>query len=389
MSIVNLGTFPPKQCGIAAFSQDLKNSLEINGEKVKIIAVSDNSYDYRYGKEVGFNINQHRKNDYLQSAHLVNNEPDIELVIIQHEYGIFGGENGSFILNFAGNLKKPYIVVTHTVLPHPQKTQLNILKKLCAQADGIVCMTENSAHLLEKLYKVNPGKIKIISHGVPLFKKENSETLKAKYNLTGYQIISTFGLIGPGKGLELGIKAMAEVVKKYPNAKYLILGQTHPMLKKYEGEKYREMLINLIKELNLENHVQFVNKFLSNEELGEYLCLTDIYLSPYPNKDQAVSGTLTFALGCGRAIVSTSYTYAVEVLKNGRGLLVSEADPDELARLIKMILGDKELKEKLQSNAYELGQKWLWPNIGKEYASFIRKILQNQKGEQKLNYAGL
>lgn len=387
MAILNLGTFPPKQCGIATFSQDLKNSLEVNGEKVKIIAVSDAGYDYHYGEEVIFNIRQQKKTDYLEAAILVNNTPDIEIVIVQHEYGIFGGESGSYILSFTEKLNKPYVVVTHTVLPEPQKNQLKILKNLCTGAGGVVCMTENSAQLLTGLYKVNPDKIKVISHGVPPFKKEASEVLKAKYNLTGYQIISTFGLIGPGKGLELGIKAMAEVVKEYPDTIYLILGQTHPVLKKTEGEKYREMLIRLISELHLENHVRFVNRFLSDEELGEYLYLTDIYLSPYPNKDQAVSGTLTFAIGCGRAIVSTSYTYALEVLKNGRGLLASQADPDELARLIKMILGDKELKERLQSNACELGQKWLWPNIGQEYAHFIRKIIQNSKGEQNLSYA--
>ncbi|SHH13690.1 Glycosyltransferase involved in cell wall bisynthesis [Thermosyntropha lipolytica DSM 11003] len=389
MSIVNLGTFPPKQCGIATFSKDLKNSLEINGEKVQIIAISDSNYNYNYGEEVIFNIKQQQKTDYQQAALLINNTPDIELVIVQHEYGIYGGESGNYILNFTENLNKPYIVVTHTVLPRPQKRQLNTLQKLCSRAEGVVCMTEHSAHLLTRLYKVNPDKIKVISHGVPPFKKENPEILKAKYGLTGYQIISTFGLIGPGKGLELGIRAMSEVVKEYPGTKYLILGQTHPMLKSREGEKYREMLIHLIKELNLENHVQFVNKFLSDEELGEYLYLTDIYLSPYPNKDQAVSGTLTFAIGCGRAIVSTSYTYALEVLKNERGLLASKADPHELACLIKMILGSRELKEKLQSRAYELGQKWSWPSIGQEYTCFIRKIIQNSKGEQKLNYAGL
>ncbi|MBO8159915.1 glycosyltransferase family 4 protein [Thermosyntropha sp.] len=389
MSVVNLGTFPPKQCGIATFSMDLKKSLELNKQNVKIIAVSDNSYKYNYGNEVIFNINQEEKADYRQAALLVNTSPDLELVIIQHEYGIFGGESGEYILEFTRLLNKPYILITHTVLPKPQPKQLKILQNLGTKASGIVCMTQKSAEFLNRLYHIPKNKIRVIGHGVPPFKKEDSQVLKAKYNLTGYEIISTFGLIGPGKGLELGIKAMAEVVREYPDTKYLILGQTHPMLKKVEGENYREMLENLIVQLNLENKVQFVNKFLSDEELGEYLYLTDIYLSPYPNKDQAVSGTLTFAIGCGRAIVSTSYTYAVEVLKNNRGLLAAEADPGEIATLIKKILGDGKLKETLQQNAYALGKNWIWPNIGREYTSFINNILKKEKREAKINYAGL
>lgn len=373
MKIANLGTYPPKQCGIATFSMDLRNSLLVNHVNVEILAISDSSYQYDYPEEVKFNLMQNQANDYKLAAQYVNDCEDIDAVIIQHEYGIFGGNHGKYVLDFARRLNKPYLVVTHTVLPKPLPGQKEVLNKLCSKASGVVCMTKQSSLLLSNLYGVNKGKIQIIGHGVPEFEPKPNEELKEKYDLSNKQVISTFGLIGPGKGLELGIRAMAQVVKTNPSAVYLILGQTHPMLKQREGEKYREMLEDLIKELELEEHVKFVNKFLSDEELGEYLYLTDIYLSPYPNMDQAVSGTLTFAIGCGRAIVSTAYAYAAEVLQDNRGLL-TKPDSEELARMINMILKDKNLKNKLEKNALSLGQTWSWPNIGKKYAYFLESI---------------
>lgn len=390
MKIANLGTYPPKQCGIATFSMDLRNSLLVNKVDVDILAISDDSYQYQYPGEVKFNIKHTKADDYIYAAKYVNDCKDIEAVIIQHEYGIFGGANGKYVLDFARELKKPYLVVTHTVLPKPLQGQKDVLNKLCYQASGVVCMTKQSSLLLTNLYGVNNSKIQIIGHGVPYFEPKSNQELKEKYNLLNKQVISTFGLIGPGKGLELGIKAMAEVVKANPEAIFLILGQTHPMLKQREGEKYREMLEELIAELDLVNHVKFVNKFLSDEELGEYLYLTDIYLSPYPNMDQAVSGTLTFAIGCGRAIVSTAYAYASEVLQDNRGLL-TKPDSKELAKMINKILENENLKIKLQKNAYALGQTWSWPNIGKKYAYFLEGITNKiiMQEESNIKYAGL
>ncbi len=391
MKIANLGTYPPKQCGIATFSMDLRNSLLVNNVEVDIIAISDESYQYDYPAEVQFNINQSQLEDYKAAADFINKRSDINGVIIQHEYGIFGGLSGNYVLEFVKQLRKPYLVVTHTVLPKPTEEQKSILNQLCLQASGIVCMTKQSSTLLSNLYGVNKTKIQIIGHGVPYFAPQSSQELKARYNLADKQVISTFGLIGPGKGLELGIRAMAEVAPAHPEAIFLILGQTHPMLKKAEGEKYREMLEDLIEELNLTQQVKFVNKFLTDEELGEYLYLTDIYLSPYPNLDQAVSGTLTFALGCGRAIVSTAYAYAAEVLKDNRGLLAKEPRPELLAELINSILQDDKLKNRLQKNAYELGKNWSWPNIGQKYAYFLASITPtiNTEEDNKLQYARL
>lgn len=389
MTIVNLGTYPPKQCGIATFSQDLRNSIEQCGPKVEVLCISDSSTACQYGPEVKLVINQQEKQDYYRAAHYINKNPDVKLVIIQHEYGIFGGLDGEYILGLAKRLVKPYIVITHTVLPSPKRHPQSVLHQLCSGSAATVCMTKRSARLLTDIYAIPAHLIKVISHGVPPFSLNNPTELKQKYELQGKTVISTFGLLGPGKGLELGLKALVPVIKFCPDTLYLILGQTHPVLKTREGESYRLMLANLVNELGLQHHVRFVNKFLDDVELNDYLNLTDVYLSPYPNKDQAVSGTLAFAVGAGKAIVSTAYAYALEVLANGRGLLALEANPEQLAKLIGQIIANPDLKKSLETNAYQLGKTWSWPNIGRQYCSLFASLEQGKQEEAPVNYARL
>jgi glycosyltransferase involved in cell wall biosynthesis len=390
MTILNLGTYPPKQCGIATFSMDLRNSLLLLGHEVQVMTVSDDEYAYRYPEEVVFNLRQLQKQDYVKAANFINKSRQIELIIVQHEYGIYGGENGEYIRQFVKLLHRPFVLVTHTVLPCPSKRQKQILNDLCHRAAGIVCMTKKSAQLLIDLYEAPSELIKVIAHGVPEFKPYPQDNLKAKHELKGCDIISTFGLIGPGKGLELGIRAVADLVPCHPSLRYLILGQTHPMLQKHEGEKYRQMLMELVAELAIQDQVIFINKYLTDEELGEYLYMTDIYLSPYPNKDQAVSGTMAFAMGCGRAIVSTPYAYASEVLQEKRGLITKDVSSQELAALMRIILQDGELKHNLQENAFKVGKTWRWPNVGQQYSDFFKKILhESDSDESRFNYAKL
>ena len=391
MSILNLGTYPPKQCGIATFSMDLRRSLLKNNCDIEVMTVSDENYQYAYPSEVLFDIKQNNQPNYIKAAKFINTVSAIKLVVIQHEYGIYGGEDGDYILELPRRLHKPYVVVTHTVLPQPSKRQKQVLNQLCQNAAAVVCMTRKSAELLSNLYEAPGELIHVIPHGVPEFKKQSSSLLKKRYGLEGREIISTFGLIGPGKGLELGIEAIARLVNDWPQLCYLILGQTHPMLKKYEGEKYRNMLEDKVRSLGLEHNVRFVNKYLSDEEIGEYLYMTDIYLSPYPNRDQAVSGTMAFAVGCGRAIVSTSYAYATEVLAGKRGLLAQQPEPDELSHLMRSILLDEALKSRLQSRSQELGKSWTWINIGKQYRNLFKQVLDNNyvSEEHNLSYGGL
>lgn len=391
MYIVNIGTYPPKQCGIATFSMDLRKSLIQSGCEVKILSVSDGTQEYVYPPEVIFNIRQNYKSDYMKAAQYINSLPLVDLVIIQHEYGIYGGQDGDMIIDLVKLLRRPYVLVTHTVLPQPSKHQKQVLNHLCHRAAGIVCMTNRSANLLADLYEAPREVTSVIAHGVPEFPVMSSRMLKRRLGYDGREIISTFGLIGPGKGLELGIQAMREVASKFPQALYLILGQTHPMLKRQEGEKYRTMLENLVDDLSLGENVSFVNRFLSDGELGQFLYLTDIYLSPYPNRDQAVSGTLAFAMGCGRAIVSTSYSYALEALSGGKGLIAHQADPHELAGLVINLLEDKHLKKRLQAAALSIGGNWTWPNVGRNYTAFFHRILNNNllSDEKGVHYAKL
>ncbi len=391
MSILNLGTYPPKQCGIATFSMDLRRSLLKNNYDIKVMTVSDENFQYTYPNEVLFDIKQSDKQDYRKAAQFINSSKAVQLLIIQHEYGIYGGEDGDYILELTQELHKPYIVVTHTVLPQPSKHQKQVLYQLCQNAAAVVGMTHKSAELLSNLYEAPAELLHVIPHGVPEFKKQSSSSLKKWYGLEGREVISTFGLIGPGKGLELGIEAVALLVNDWPQICYLILGQTHPMLKKYEGERYRNMLEDKVRNLGLENNVRFVNKYLSDEEIGEFLYMTDIYLSPYPNKDQAVSGTMAFAVGCGRAIVSTSYAYATEVLAGKRGLLAQHPEPEELSHLIRSLLLDEALKTRLQNRSFDLGKSWIWVNIGKQYQSLFKQILDEKyiNEEHILSYGGL
>ncbi len=393
MAVLNLGTYPPKQCGIATFSMDLRNSLMIHGNDVKVMAVSEEKNKYDYPQEVIFEIDQQHRPDYIKAAAFINSAPDIDLVIIQHEYGIFGGIDGEYIMDLVGLLLKPYVLITHTVLPGPTKNCKNILNYLAGRAAAIVSMTKNSLNLMSDLYEAPSELIYLIAHGVPEFKVQEAAFLKDKYGLQKREIISTFGLIGPGKGLELGIKAIAILTRKYPEILYMILGRTHPMLVEYEGEKYRHMLENMVISLGIKDNVTFVNKYLSNEELGEYLYMTDIYLSPYPNKDQAVSGTMAFALGCGRAIVSTPYSYAVETLAEGRGLIAREANPVELAGLLENILLNPALKLDLQNKAWKLGKNWTWPSVGRQYTDMFKSMLETDNEllweDKNLNYANL
>jgi glycosyltransferase involved in cell wall biosynthesis len=224
------------------------------------------------------------------------------------------------------------------------------------------------------VYGVAPEKIALIHHGVPVFEEKDRDELKRKYGLEGRKVITTFGLIGPGKGLENGLLALARIIDKHPDVLYLIAGETHPMLLKREGDRYRHMLMRMVVEHGLENHVKFVNRFLELDELGDYLYMTDLYLSPYPNRDQAVSGTLSYAVGCGRAVVATPYEHALELLSDGKGLIAREIDPEEIAGLMDRVLSDDKLRRDMEARTREFGKSIEWPRIAKQYIKVADQI---------------
>jgi len=271
-NVAFLSTYPPRECGLATFTQDLVRELDNETilNKPKVIAVSNDKYTY--GDRVIMELLQHDMESYIDTAKAIN-DSDIELLVIEHEYGIFGGEWGEYILDLVENLQIPFITTLHTVLPNPLDKQKEILKVLGEKSAKVVTMAKNTKPILETVYNIDPSKIEVIHHGVPYRILERREKLKEKHGFSGKTVVSTFGLLSPGKGLEYGIEAIAQVAKEYKNIVYLILGQTHPCVKKESGEEYREKLVEMVENLGIKEHVKFVNKYLTKDEIIHYLQL--------------------------------------------------------------------------------------------------------------------
>lgn len=377
-SIAFLSTYPPRECGIATFTQDLARELDhvslIN--KPRVIAVSNDNYIY--GSRVMAELWQHDRESYAKTVEAIN-KSGIDLLVIEHEYGIFGGEAGEYIADLIDNLRIPFIATLHTVLPEPSEKQREVLKLVCEKSARVVTMAKNTIPVLEDVYDVSPSKTEVIHHGVPYRVTEPREKLKEKYGFAGRSVISTFGLLSPGKGLEYGIEAIAQAVKKHKDIVYLILGQTHPIVKKEQGEAYREKLIGLVHELGIKDHVVFVDKYLTKEEIITFLQMSDIFMTPYPGKDQAVSGTLAYAVGYGRVIVSTPYSYAREMLADGRGLLADFRDAGSLAEKILYVLDNPGVKKEMEKRTLSVGMTMMWGNIANQYARLFVNTLEKEK----------
>ncbi|AEV67980.1 glycosyltransferase family 4 protein [Acetivibrio clariflavus] len=377
-NIAFLSTYPPRECGLATFTQDLVRELDNVGvlNKPKVIAVSNDNYSY--SDRVIMELKQHERESYIETANTINSS-DIELLVIEHEYGIFGGDSGEYILDLVENLQIPFIVTLHTVLPSPLEKQKEILEVLGQKSAKVVTMAKNTKPILEKVYNIDPSKIEVIHHGVPYRILESREKLKEKHGLSGKSVVSTFGLLSPGKGLEYGIEAIAMVAKKHKDIVYLILGQTHPCVKKESGEVYREKLMALVNDLGISEHVRFVDKYLTKDEIIHYLQLSDIYMTPYLGKDQAVSGTLAYAVGYGRVIVSTPYSYAKEMLAEGRGLLAEFNDARSLAEQIEYVLENPDAKEEMERKTLSVGRTMMWGNVANHYTKLFIDTLEEQK----------
>ncbi len=371
--IMFLSTYPPRACGIATFTQDLVGALSKTGKiKTGIVAVNDNDYDYP--PEVQMTLKQYSPESYPETAEKINSS-SADLLMIEHEFGIYGGEWGEYVLKFTEALKKPYCVTLHTVLPKPLKKQEMIIRQLAAGCKKLVTMSSSSVHLLENIYGVPKEKISVIPHGVPELPMEDRESLKKQENLEGRFVVSTFGLLSPGKGLEYGIEAVARVAKQHPEIIYLILGQTHPGIKKRNGEKYRESLEKLVQKYGISKHVLFVNKYLTKQEIIRYLCISDVYMTPYLGKDQAVSGTLAYAAGYGRVIVSTPYPYAEEMLADGRGLLAEFKNADSLAKCIMEVMRDHKKQNMMENKMLSFGKNMMWSCVAEKYFSVFSQSI--------------
>jgi glycosyltransferase involved in cell wall biosynthesis len=384
LNIAFLSTYPPRECGIATFTQDLVRELKKEPDiKTGIIAVSDRNYDYN--DDVLCELVQQNKKSYSDMAEWMN-QSSIQVLVVEHEYGIYGGNSGEYLLDLVNRVNKPIVTTLHTVLPVPSAKQKEILQALCKKSMKIVTMAFNTRKILCDVYGADPDKITVIPHGVPAFDCPSREYLKKQQHFEDRTVVSTFGLISPGKGLEYGIKSIADVAQKHPEVLYLILGKTHPTVKKLFGEAYRESLEKMIDDLNLKNNVQFVNKYLSKEELVRYLKLSDIYMTPYLGRDQAVSGTLAYAVGYGKVIVSTPYLYAEEMLANGCGMLAEFKDEASLGKCINYVIEHPDAKAAMEKKSLALGKNMIWNSVAKSYKDTLAEVYHEYFAERDVAY---
>ena len=372
--IAFLSTYPPQKCGLATFTRDLAAAMGgIGINDTEVIAVSDRD-DLSYDDKVTDLIRKNFRSDYVKAA-LRLNASNVDLLMVEHEYGIFGGDRGEYLLDLIDNMEIPVITTLHTILSEPDTKQRYIINTLGKKSEKIITMAGNTKQMLQTIYGVDPWKIEVIHHGVPKRLIESKEILKKRYGCQNKQVISTFGLIGPGKGLEYGIEAISKITGDKSDILYLILGQTHPSLKE-EGTRYRNKLEELVKKLGLDSNVRFVNKYLSVDEIIQYLQLSDIYMTPYLGKDQAVSGTMAYAVGYGKAIVSTPYLYAKEMLSEGRGMLAEFNNPQSLADCINYILQNPYKRLKMERDISKIGRIMYWDKVAQRYAGVIFKIIK-------------
>ena len=393
MKIAFIGTYPPRECGIGIFTNNLFNSVLANSEKRKqgyegfVVALNDNGLTYEYPNEVKVIIRQDHQEDYIRAVKFINLS-GADICILEHEFGIFGGQNGVQILPLLHRLTVPLIVTLHTILESPSYNEKAVLQEICKMANKIVVMSHKAIEFLVSIYNVPEEKIVFVEHGVPdiFFSQKKS---KKEFKLDSRKVLLTFGFIGRSKGIETVIKALPEVVKKHPDAIYIILGKTHPNVLRHSGEEYRIFLRNLVKDLHLEEHVIFLNKFIEEQDLFKYLCASDIYITPYLNEAQITSGTLSYAVGVGSAVISTPYWHASELLAEGRGRLINFNDSNGLTSTLTELLDNPEVLNELRKKAYDYGRRITWPKTGEKYMGVILDSLKEQPGVVANNVAEL
>ena len=388
-SIAVIGNYLPRQCGIATFTTDLVEALSAEKPDIKCWAVvmNDRPEGYPYPEKVRFEINQNKLSDYKVAAEFLNVN-QIDIVSVQHEYGIFGGPAGSHILKLLGNLRMPVVTTLHTVLKDPTPEYREATQKLCELSDKLIVMSHKAIDFLKDVYGVPGNKISLIHHGIPDIPFIDPSFYKDNFDVEGKKVILTFGLLSPNKGIENVLKALPSVIKKHPEVIYIILGATHPNVLKVHGEEYRISLQQLVRKLNIEDHVIFQNRFVELEELCEYLGTADLYITPYLEEAQITSGTLIFAMGTGKAIISTPYWYATEMLADDRGVIVPFKDPDAIAKQIINLLDDDVKRNTIRKNAYTFCRQAIWKEVARKYLEVFRdvQLLRSQRPRPRSSY---
>jgi polysaccharide biosynthesis protein PslF len=382
---LNLGvvsTFPPREDGIATYTRDLLYAVCSRESQVtaQIAAITDPDAFYAYPRQVHWEIEQGNPESYAETGRTLT-RANVDAVAIQHEFGLFGIWGDPLIDHtpaLLSTLDKPLVTTLHTVLPQPRSDIRTAIQHLCAQSAAVVVMVNLGAKILLEDYEIEREKVVTIPHGVPVVRPVDTQHMKQALRLEGHTVICTFGLLSRGKGIEDAIRAMPAILERYPDAIYLIMGETHPQVRKVEGELYRAELVALARELGVSRQVRFLNQYLELRSLIRYLQATDIYLTPYHDRNQITSGTLAYALGCGRAIVSTPYVYAGEALAEGRGLLAEFESPESIARCVMLYLENPAFREETQARALDYGRKMAWPRVGLQYAEVIYRAAHGE-----------
>lgn len=371
-TVAFIGNHLPRPCGIATFTTDLAGAVADTGRDVTVVAMDDPGSEYNYPEPVRLSIARDDPAQYAHAARFLN-ERQIDVVSLQHEYGIFGGSAGRHILRMLWDLDMPIVTTLHTVLDEPSEPERRVMEEICEVSDRLVVMSRRAVQMLQDIYGVPADAVRMIHHGTPDVPFIDPSYYKEQFGVAGRTLILSFGLLSPGKGVECMIEALPEILARHPDVLYMVVGKTHPRLVASDGEAYRTSLIERAEELGVEAHLRFENRFVDLDDLCSYLCAADLYTTTYLSRRQITSGTLAYAMATGNAVVSTPYWYAEEMLADGRGVLVPFRDPTATARAINRLLDDDVERHAIRRRAYEYSRQMIWPRVAEQYVRLFEE----------------
>ncbi len=384
-----LGNHVPRLCGLATFTRDLCEAVATRAPEAECFAgaINDKPEGYAYPSRVRFEIQEKELDSYRRAADFLNFS-NVDVLCVQHEFGIYGGPAGAHLLALLSEVHMPVVTTLHTLLEQPDANQREVMREVIARSERLVVMAKKGAEILTGVYGVPSVKVDVIPHGIPDMPFKGSESFKEQFGVAGRDVLLTFGLLGPGKGIDHVIEALPSIVRDHPNVVYLVLGATHPHLVAREGERYRMSLQRLAEDRGVKDHVIFYNRFVSQEDLREFIGATDIYLTPYLNEAQITSGTLSTVFGAGKPVVSTPYWHARELLADDRGVLVPFHDPTAIAAAVSDLLSDPERRAKIGRQAHAVGRGTLWPVVARRYLDVFQQARADRSIAPRTAFAG-